>query len=257
MLSFKDFDSTQAIQKAIAWHMESNTPLLESVFRVGSENYFKVFEEVRKNMDSYELSDIDRAILEETDIGEFAEYDGQMVPLDCPMYTEDLSEEEVQEMVGANMDTRALHSHVKKLGWKLTRTTGSHDVFEHPKASHHLAIPRHRQLKAPVVKTLVKQASMISEAEDKDVELNKPKRGGSKKFVVYVKDPSTGNVKKIQWGDTTGLSVKIDDPKARASFAARHQCSTQNDKTTAAYWACRTPRYAKQLGLSGGGQFFW
>ena len=36
----------------------------------------------------------------------------------------------------------------------------------------------------------------VTEAEfkGKDVPLNKPKRGGSKKFYVYVKNPSTGNV---------------------------------------------------------------
>lgn len=97
----------------------------------------------------------------------------------------------------------------------------------------------------------------IVEEEKKTPELNKPKRGGPKKFYVYVRDPQTKNVKRITWGDTTGLSVKFNDPKARASFAARHRCSMQNDKTTAAYWACRTPRYAKLLGLSGGGSGFW
>jgi hypothetical protein len=94
-------------------------------------------------------------------------------------------------------------------------------------------------------------------AEEKDVELNKPKVGGPKKYYVYVKDPSTGNVKKVTWGDTTGLKVKIDDPEARKSFAARHNCDAQKDKTKASYWACNLPRYAKQLGLSGGGNFYW
>jgi len=93
--------------------------------------------------------------------------------------------------------------------------------------------------------------------EEKQPELNKPKAGGPKKYYVYVKDPSTGNIKKVSWGDTTGLKVKLNDPKARKSFAARHKCDQQNDKTKAAYWACRLPRYAKQLGLSGGGSFFW
>jgi len=93
--------------------------------------------------------------------------------------------------------------------------------------------------------------------EEDDVELNKPKRGGPKKYYVYVKDPSTGNVKKVTWGDTTGLKVKLNDPEARKSFAARHKCDTRTDKTKASYWACRLPRYAKQLGLSGGGNFFW
>ena len=96
-----------------------------------------------------------------------------------------------------------------------------------------------------------------AEYQGDDVELNKPKRGGAKKFYVYVKDPSTGNIKKVQWGDTTGLKVKLDNPEARKSFAARHRCDQQTDKTSAAYWACRTPMYAKALGLSTGGNFFW
>ena len=97
----------------------------------------------------------------------------------------------------------------------------------------------------------------ILEDEKQDVPLNQPKRGGPKKYYVYVRDPSSGNEKKGTWGGTTGLKVKLDDPAARKSFAARHKCDQQNDKTKAAYWACRLPRYAKQLGLSGGGSFFW
>ena len=89
----------------------------------------------------------------------------------------------------------------------------------------------------------------IMEAEDKDVELNKPKAGGDKKYYVYVRDPQTKNVKKVQWGDTSGLKVKLNDPAARKSFAARHKCDQANDKTTASYWACRMPRFGKSLGL--------
>jgi len=97
---------------------------------------------------------------------------------------------------------------------------------------------------------------MIKEENKKDVEIGKPKRGGSKKFYVYVRKPD-GGIKKVTWGDTTGLAVKLKDPKARKSFAARHKCSTKKDRTKASYWACNTPRYAKQLGLSGGGNFYW
>ena len=80
---------------------------------------------------------------------------------------------------------------------------------------------------------------------------------GPKKYYVYVKDPKTGNVKKVTWGDTTGLKVKLSDKEARKSFAARHDCENAKDRTKASYWACNLPRYAKQLGLSGGGSFFW
>ncbi len=77
----------------------------------------------------------------------------------------------------------------------------------------------------------------------------KPKRGGSKKFYVFVKNPQTKKIKKISFGDTTGLSAKINNPKARKAFAARHDCKNKTDKTKASYWSCRLPRYAKLLGL--------
>ena len=92
--------------------------------------------------------------------------------------------------------------------------------------------------------------------EEPDVELNKPKRGGSKKYYVYVRNDK-GNIIKVQFGDTTGLSAKINDPEARKSFVARHKCHEKKDKTKPGYWACRLPRYAKALGLKGGGNFFW
>ena len=79
---------------------------------------------------------------------------------------------------------------------------------------------------------------VITEAEyqGKKVKLNDPIRGGSKKFYVYVKDGD--KVKKVSFGDTTGLSIKRDDPARRKSFRARHRCDTAKDKTTARYWSC-------------------
>ena len=96
-----------------------------------------------------------------------------------------------------------------------------------------------------------------AEYQGKKVELNKPKRGGSKKFYVYVKDGD--KVKKVSFGAKDGggnLAVKLRDPEARKNFAARHNCPQKNDKTSAGYWSCRLPRYAKSLGLSGGGTWW-
>jgi hypothetical protein len=98
---------------------------------------------------------------------------------------------------------------------------------------------------------------MMNISEEDEPELDKPKSGGPKKYYVYVRDPKTKNIKKVTFGDTTGLKVKFSDTKARASFVARHNCDTANDKTSASYWSCRLPRFAKQLGLSDGGNFFW
>ena len=81
----------------------------------------------------------------------------------------------------------------------------------------------------------------IQEAEyqGKKVELGKVKRGGDKKFYVYVKDPKTKNVKKVSFGDTTGLSIKTKDPDRRRNFRARHNCDNPGPKTKARYWSCR------------------
>ena len=76
----------------------------------------------------------------------------------------------------------------------------------------------------------------LAEYQGKTVKLNDPIRGGSKKFYVYVKDGD--KVKKVSFGDTTGLSIKRDDPARRKSFRARHNCDTAKDKTSARYWSC-------------------
>jgi len=76
-----------------------------------------------------------------------------------------------------------------------------------------------------------------SEYQGKKVTLNDPIRGGSKKFYVYVKNES-GKVIKVSFGDTTGLSIKRDDPARRKSFRARHNCENPGPKTKARYWSC-------------------
>ena len=73
--------------------------------------------------------------------------------------------------------------------------------------------------------------------QGKKVKLNAPIRGGSKKFYVYVKNEK-GNVIKVSFGDTTGLSIKRDDPARRKSFRARHNCDNPGPKTKARYWSC-------------------
>jgi hypothetical protein len=99
----------------------------------------------------------------------------------------------------------------------------------------------------------------IDEAEfkGKEVPLGKPKRGGSKKYYVYVKSPKTRKVKKVSFGDTTGLSAKIHNKEARNAFAARHDCKNKKDRTKAGYWSCNLPRYAKALGLGANMNTYW
>ena len=59
---------------------------------------------------------------------------------------------------------------------------------------------------------------------------------GRKKFKVFVM--SNGKVKKVMFVDPN-MEIRKDNPKARASFRARHKCSTAKDKTSARYWSCK------------------
>lgn len=81
---------------------------------------------------------------------------------------------------------------------------------------------------------------ILEEAEyhGRKVTLNKPMRGDVKKSKVFVRDPSTGNVKKVNFGDKN-MRIKKSNPKRRKSFRARHKCSQKKDKTTSGYWSCR------------------
>jgi hypothetical protein len=105
---------------------------------------------------------------------------------------------------------------------------------------------------------IFEEVEEIDEADKKkkNPPIGKPKRGGSKKFYVYVRKPG-GGIKKVSFGDTTGLSAKINNPEARRAFAARHDCKNKKDRTKASYWSCRLPRYAKLLGLKSNFSGFW
>ena len=81
---------------------------------------------------------------------------------------------------------------------------------------------------------------MLEEADyrGRKVPLGKPMRGDVKKFKVFVRDPKSGNVKKVNFGDKK-MRIKKSNPKRRKSFRARHKCSTAKDRTSARYWSCR------------------
>ena len=251
---------------SLEYHVQNGLSLHENVYRYSSEAFIQLFAEARQAWrdGKIQLNEEDVELLETTDIGEYGDYNGMRVPLDLPMVSpsynplfeigclidemienDELIDEaatinemidfdlvkELVEQIGANINMDKFREAVK-----LQNESFDYNGFE--------------MLKAAV--------DFIPEAEyrGKKVQLNKPKRGGSKKFYVYVKDPKTKNVKKVSFGDT-GLSVKIKQRGARASFAARHKCSQKKDKTKAGYWSCNIGRYWKSLG--GGSNFsgYW
>lgn len=230
-LDLTEYESrySQDACRAVAKHIAEGVPFCDSIFRHGSEAYFETINLARE---------LYRAGLIETDweSAEMLESDmGQQVKL--------------KELGTVYLDTPYLEESAEKV----SNCCGA-PIMGEPDGDHG------RCSDCKEMATVVDAEDFYeAEYQGKDVDLNKPKRGGSKKFYVYVKNPKTGKVKKVSFGAQGGggsLAVKLKDPKARKAFADRHNCDQKNDKTKAGYWSCRLPRYAKSLGLSGGGTWW-
>ena len=209
---------------SLQYHIDNGLTLHSNVYRYNSDAFINLFKEAREahRDGKIQLNEEDTKILTTTDIGEYGEYNGMKVPLDLPMISpkynplfeigclidemfenEDIIDEaasldemvdydlvkELVESIGGNINMERFRKAVS-----IQNETFDYNGFDMLKAS----------------------VDYIPEAEyrGKKVQLNKPKRGGSKKFYVYVKSKK-GNVKKVSFGDT-GLSVKLKKRGARA-----------------------------------------
>jgi hypothetical protein len=275
-----EFDIKATVDKTIAEHIKKNIPFTECMFRPGSLAFTEFYKQVRERAEELNLDWEDQELIA-TDIGECIMIEDEMVALDVPMIEEEDLDERKENPFQMDLtaydfpvpdETKYEGEGVQSQLLKSISMNGLKDVKfdngETVKVSRKVAeivllkIDRagNTQSKFKIIKYISQSyenlmnfaKNNISEAEyqGRKVKLNSPKRGGSKKFYVYTKNKK-GNVIKISWGDTTGLSVKAKDRGAVKSFVARHKCKTANDKTTARYWSCRTPRY-KSLGVKGG-----
>ena len=77
-----------------------------------------------------------------------------------------------------------------------------------------------------------------AEYQGREVKLGKPMQGDVKKFKVYVKNPKTGKVVKVNFGQK-GMNIKKNNPDRRKSFRARMNCDQPGPRTGARYWSCR------------------
>ena len=230
MIKLKEILTEAEVSRELWYHINHNISLEECVFRYGSPKYFTLMNEARLLAceENIEFEPKTKALLE-TDLGKFATYKGEEVALDFPMINEaivdyNFSEEELIRVIkqlkrGASTEIGMIKAFEKALGRELTD-----DEIRGFKLDE-------------------------NKKKKKDPPIGKPKRGGPKAYYVYVRDPKTKRIKKVTFG-SGGLRAKINNPKARRAFAARQRCSTANDRTTARYWSCRLPRYAKQLGIA-------
>jgi hypothetical protein len=187
----------ESISESLQYHIDRNIPLVENIYRWGSEGFFNLINETRElyKRGEIDLSLADRELIE-TNLGEKVMFEGKEVWLDIPMEdTEILSEE---------------------------------DRFKGKKSS------------SPTRDT-----------------------SGGKAYKVYVPgcakktDTNPRGIKLVRFG-SGGLKAKLNNKEAKKSYNARHGCSKgrHNDKCKAGYYSCRLPRYAKALGLSGGGTWW-
>jgi len=167
----------KAINEGVSYHLDNQIRFDDNVYRPGTDEFFGVLNKARKLYERglYNATE-DEVELFNSDIGSYGEFDGESVPLDFPMWDEDINE--------AKYKNREV-------------TLG------------------------------VKGAS----------------RSGGRAH-VYVRDPKTGKVKKVSFGSSLPDAMG-DSPKHKArrkSFAARHKCAKNKDKTSAGYWACRATK---------------
>ena len=313
------------ISNNLQYHIDKNIPLMENVFRIGSDAHLSMIKEARKlyTRNALDLCEDDKALME-THIGEFDLFENEIVPLDLPMLNEveigdrvkidktyGGGEGEVKDKIGSFVvvNDKSYHeSDVDKIldeklkgldgkacwkGYKLsgTKKKGGKTVDNCVPMEEDIAtkdevldlIARKNfdkdfkdlsEVEADFVKGEAKKRNLDEEDMDinelmemeiideniteakyqgKTVDLNKPTRGDSKKFKVYVntgKKNADGSikVKKVNFGHggTTAkkagqktMSIRKSNPKARSAFRARHNCSSPGPKTMARYWSCK------------------
>ena len=79
------------VSENLQYHINENIPLMESVFRIGSDAHLSLIKEARKlySRGVLDLCEEDQGIME-THLGEFDLYEDEIVPLDLPMINENI-----------------------------------------------------------------------------------------------------------------------------------------------------------------------
>jgi hypothetical protein len=239
-------------------HVDNKTPLTENAFRYGSEAFINLWAEARTlyEQKAIFLNDIDKAFLRDTDLGKFGIYEGIKVPLDLLM--EEDSELGKEDEFTTNTP---MLPYIELLN-AIENNYGRGDTYyEVEQAIFDKDLNQVQNiLKKYELDKKYSHITRLNEADKKkkNPPLGKPKRGGSKKFYVYVRDPKSKRIKKVSFGMAGGgLRAKLNNPKARQAFAKRHNCAQKKDKTKASYWSCRLPRYAKALGFNTTFSGYW
>ena len=77
------------LSEGLQYHIDKKIPLFETVYRIGSDKHMSLIKEARKmySRNIIDLCEEDEALIG-TNLGEFALYEGESIPLDLPMLNE-------------------------------------------------------------------------------------------------------------------------------------------------------------------------
>ena len=251
------------LSEGLSYHIDNKIPLHDTIYRYGSEKHLYLIKEARKlyARNVIDLNEFDIELIK-THIGEWKLYKGEYVPLDLPMINEGIDYDEALTLRGMLADLNQERDQlfkdmendpsVEPEGGPVADEYGSRlnkiedRIYKISKQLRDYDMNEGEQL----------DEKKKAKKKKKDPPIGKPKRGGSKAYYVYVRDPKTKKIKKVSFG-SGGLRAKIKNKDARNAFAKRHNCKNKKDRTTAGYWSCNLPRYAKQLGLGANMNTFW
>jgi len=257
------------LSEGLKHHIDNNKPLTDNFYTAGSRDYFDLIAEARSLYSRGILeftNKRDIELLTETDQGHFGIYEGKKVPLDFPIQLNeneyekekiDILNQILATLNASEKDGEDREEDIENLDVSIDQLTGALTgknpvavQFDQGRFGRFASLPDSEKNK---VKEAVE--SLLDEAKfkGKTVQLNKPTRGDSKKFKVYVnsgKKNADGSikVKKVNFGHggtsakkagQKTMKIRKSNPKARSAFRARHNCSNPGPKTMARYWSCK------------------
>jgi len=257
------------LSEGLKHHIDANKPLTNNFYTAGSRDYFDLIAEARYLYSRGILeftNKRDIELLTETDQGYFGIYEGKKVPLDFPI---ELTENEIdkekiallkkilQSLNTQQKDGEDREDDLEDLDVSIDQLTGAVTGkdpvaigFDQGAFGRFASVNSNSKNKLKeVIESLIDEAKF----KGKTVQLNKPTRGDSKKFKVYVnsgKKNADGSikVKKVNFGHggtsakkagQKTMKIRKSNPKARSAFRARHNCDNPGPKTMARYWSCK------------------
>ena len=173
------------------------------------------------------------ATLEDTDEGDSG------VILETTGYGSIIGEGQMKELMWRDAERMSLEQFVDKYGdeewvrefWNAIMGSVDEDQDAAVVAGKEAAIDAAQRL-----------ATDEAKYQGREVPLGKPMAGDVKKSKVYVRDPATGNIKKVNFGHggtsakragQKTMKIKKSNQARRKSFRARHNCANPGPRTKA------------------------